>query len=153
MPLKERGWIPDREHPVLNSTAILAKQMKRATRLNRPSRNNNQNITPYGCHPLPYISYELPHPWPHSIRSLLPCIQSPSKIALSHHEWHSSITTLLIWSKLTQSSCSSPFSHLRVLNPASKMTSIHTRSVFIPTKEIYWSSYPLIPLSKRKIKI
>ena len=36
MPLKERGGVPDQEHPVLNNTAILAKQLKKAICLNRP---------------------------------------------------------------------------------------------------------------------
>ena len=28
--LKDRGGIPDQEHPVLNNTVILAKQLKKA---------------------------------------------------------------------------------------------------------------------------
>ena len=37
----------------------------------------------HGFHSLPYISGELPYPWPHSLRALLPCMRSPSKTALS----------------------------------------------------------------------
>ena len=35
-PIKEIGGILDQEHPMLNNTVILAKQLKRATSLNRP---------------------------------------------------------------------------------------------------------------------
>ena len=41
IPLKDRGGIPAWEHPELNNTAILSKQMKKAICLNRPY---NQNI-------------------------------------------------------------------------------------------------------------
>ena len=117
-PLKERGGIPDQEHPVLKSIAILAKHLKKAICLNRPyiQKYNNIHIMKYGYHPLPYIIDELANPKPHSFMTLLPCKESPSKTVLSLIECHYSMTTLLIWSKLTQSRCSSPFSHPKVLN-------------------------------------
>ena len=45
-PLKERGRIPDWEHPVLNNTVILAKQPKKAICLNIPYIQKYQILIP-----------------------------------------------------------------------------------------------------------
>ena len=55
-----------------------------------------------GCHPLPFISYELANPKPYPKISLHSQKASPSKAASSLIDDHSSMTSLLIWSRLTQ---------------------------------------------------
>ena len=121
--------------------------------LNRSISNDNLKHEKQWLSSPPYIICEPSHIGSHPDFPLSSCKLSSTKTALSPHECHSSMTTLLTWSKLMSSTCIPSSSHPKVLNPASYSSSFHIRSVIFPAKEIYGHRYPLIHLPSVKKKL